>query len=404
MDSARQLHHGTGDVRTAIICGPTAWSLYSLRLNLMRALKERGFDVIAAGPPDRHAALFAPLGIRYAPIPMSLTGLNPLTEARSVFHLWRLYRQVRPALVHHSSHKPILYGSIAARAAGVPAILNTVNGLGSTLGEASGLLRLLQPLIRLASRHALRPPVRVSFQNPELRDFYIRRRLVRPEQTSVILGSGVDPELFQPIEDTGAAAPTRPLRFLMFSRMLWAKGVAQYCAASRLVAARHAGAEFWLIGGATAANDTSVDQEWLANPDSIPGTWLENEAQSGPVRWLPHQRDIIERIRAADVVVLPSYYSEGVPRSLLEAMSCAKAIVTTDSPGCRDVVEPGVNGLLVRARDVASLADAMSFLIDHPQTAREMGSASRRILLERFSDRHVVDQTMEEYARAGVPL
>jgi glycosyltransferase involved in cell wall biosynthesis len=388
----------------AIICTNDAWTLFHFRGSLMQALTERGFEVIAAGPADRHSALFGPIGVRFEDVPMSPAGLDPAGEFRTLWRLWRLYKRERPALVHHFSHKAILYGSLAARAAGVPGIVNTVNGLGTTLGDATGMLRLLQPLILALMRLALRPPARVTFQNREILDFYLARRLVRADQARVILGSGIDTDRFTP-DDAGAASD-RPLRFLMFSRMLWAKGVREYCDAAEKVrrlrpAAR---AEFVLIGGARADNGTGVDPVWLSNPGTIPGGWLEHQAARGFVEWRPHQEDMLPIIRAADVVVLPSYYPEGVPRSLLEAMACGKAIITTDTPGCREVVEDGVNGFLVKPKDAGDLARAAIALIDDAEMAATMGRASRRMVQDRFSDRRIIGETIAAYEAAGVAL
>jgi glycosyltransferase involved in cell wall biosynthesis len=342
---------------------------------------------------------------------MSHAGLNPVEDLHTLWRLYRLYRRERPSLVHHYSHKPILWGSMAARLAGVRSIINTVNGLGSTLGEASGLLRLAQPGIVALMRWALKPPVRVTFQNREIESFYIVNRLVHPEQASVILGSGIDTERFspdgpRPAADGAETAP-RPLRFLMFSRMLWAKGVKEYCRAAEHVARQRTNGsrpEFLLVGGATPGNSTAVDPVWLSNPQTIPGEWLAREAAKGHIDWRAHQEDILTLIRSADVIVLPSYYPEGVPRSLLEAMGCAKAIITTDTPGCRDVVQHGINGLLVRPRNVAELAKAMLWMVDRPDRVAAMGRESRQLVTERFSDSCIIDQTMAAYAAAGVTI
>ena len=390
--------------KTAIICTNDAWTLYHFRGSLMRALQQRGFDVIAAGPRDRHAALVEKMGVEFAHIPMDWSGLNPARELVTLWHLYRLYRRTRPALVHHFSHKAILYGSLAARFAGVPGIVNTVNGLGSTLGEAEGLLKRLQPLIIALMRFALRPPVRVTFQNADIRDFYLDRSIVRPEQMSLILGSGIDTRKFTP----GAKdLATRQVQFLMFSRMLWAKGVAEYCQAAEIVGKDNTLADkprFTLVGGADPGNQSGVDQVWLSNPQTIPGDWLVDQAARGFVDWRSHQENMLPILGGADVVVLPSYYPEGVPRSLLEAMSCGRAIITTDTPGCRDIVEHGVNGLLVKPRDAEDLARAMATLAADPERVAEMGKASRRLVSEKFSDERIIDQTFATYGLAGVTV
>jgi glycosyltransferase involved in cell wall biosynthesis len=256
-------------------------------------------------------------------------------------------------------------------------------------------------------KFALRDPVRLTFQNRELLEFYIERGLVRPEQSSVILGSGIDSDKFTPPDEVHSPAGSKPVRFLMFSRMLWSKGVSEYCrAAEQVMRACGDGTkpEIALIGGATGDNATGVEPVWLANPETIPGEWLESEAAKGYVDWKPHQAEMLPLIRKTDVVVLPTYHPEGLPRSLLEAMACGRAIITTDTPGCRDVVDPGVNGLLVRPRDTDDLVRAIMQMIDNPEMVREMGEASRRMVLSRFSDDCVIDQTFGAYAQAGVVI
>ena len=370
--------HADGKV---IFCEPSISTLLNLRLNLMRALQARGFEIVAAAPEAEDHGRFAELGIRYVRFPASQVGLNPITELRTIFFLWRLFRRERPDLVHQSTQKMVLYGSLAARLAGVPAIVNTVNGLGSILGDPSGVGRYIGKLVVLMSRFALRPPVRVSFQNSYLRDLYLDWGIVGPDQVAIIPGSGADPDKYRP--SPRGDMSDRPLRFLLFSRMIWQKGIEDYCRAAETILTRRSPAralEFILLGGARPDNSTGVHQEWIANPSTIPGEWLQNEAAKGFVRWIPHMKEALDEIQAADVVVLPSYYSEGVPRSLIEAMACGKALITTDTPGCRDVVEPERNGFLVPARDVDALVEAMMRFGDATDIAEKMGAQSRVLL------------------------
>jgi glycosyltransferase involved in cell wall biosynthesis len=403
-DRPTDLPHGNSR-KKAIICEPSIWTLLNFRLNLIQALQAHGFEVVAAAPEYPNNDDFEKLGVRFVRFPGSQVGLNPFKGLWTIIFLWRLYRRERPDLVHQSTQKLVLYCSLAARLAGIGAIVNTVNGLGLMHGGASVKIRLVRFLVLGLSRFTLRRPVRMCFQNVYLRDFYLKRRLVRSDQAAIIPGSGADPERFFPMEPTGGA--DRPLRFLMFSRMIRDKGIEEYCrAAEMMLTERNPGrkVEFVLLGGARPNNTTGVHAEWIANPATISGDWLERESAKGYVQWRPHREDIIEEIQAADVVVLPSYYSEGIPRSLIEAMACGKAIVTTDTPGCRDVVETDLNGMLVAPRDVKALADAFAFIADRPGLEREMGEASRRLFLERFSDRQVVKLTLRQYALAGAPV
>ena len=393
--------------KKAVICTNSAWTLFHFRGSLMKALQGKGFEVIAVGPRDKYASMIESSGVRFIHVPMSQVGMNPMDELKTTLQLFKVYRRERPALVHNFSIKAILYGTLAARLAGVPAIVNTVTGLGSGLGNARGVMRVIRPIVLSVMRWSMRPPVRVTFQNDHSRDFFVGNRIVRDGQASLIRGSGVDPDAFTPAEHCAPCDGSRPVRFLMFSRMIWEKGVNEYCRAAERIAERHGcgrSAEFTMIGGSTARNETGVEAEWLANPDTIPGDWLEAEAAKNNVRWLPHQERMIDFIREADVVVLPSYYPEGLPRSLLEAMSCGKAIITTDTPGCRDVVANGENGLLIQPRDIDALEQAFEYFIDRPGDADRMGQASRRRLIDTFSDRTVIEQTFAQYALAGLPV
>jgi glycosyltransferase involved in cell wall biosynthesis len=372
----------------------------------MRAMQDCGFEVLACGPRDEFAERIEAFGIRFLEVPISLAGTNPIGEFRTVRRLFEIYRKERPSAVHHFSLKPAIYGSLAARLAKVRFVFNTVTGLGVAFSRKG----LLQEIVKGLWRLSCRSRSWTTFQNAEDLELFGRLNLIQPERTIVIRGSGVDTERFRCAGIPSRLSNGRSMTFLMFGRMLWAKGVREYIAAAEKVQKRlHAkgsavDARFVLVGGAPAGNPTGVKEEWLVNPGTIPGDWLEQQAALGTIEYYPHDDNVVAYIEKADVVVLPSYYREGVPRSLLEAMSCGRAIITTDMPGCRDVVEVGVNGLLVKPRDAESLAAAFEYMVDHPQEVDEMGQQSRRLVLERFSDEIVARQTVDLYARAGLPV
>ena len=384
----------------------SAWTLYNFRISLMAEMKSQGFEVVACAPFDEYAQQFKGHEIRFLDVPMQLSGTNPFAELRVVLRLFHLYRQERPAMVHHFSVKPIIYGSLAARLARVPVVVNTVTGLGYTFMKGGFLQRVVTSLLRLA----LRPPALTIFQNPDDQQSF-RSLQLTGDRSVVILGSGIDTDKYAPLSPTLSIAPqNQKVMFLMFSRMMWDKGVREYVEAAkklRLKLGRDQMAsqvKCILLGGAGAGNPTSVAEEWIDNPLTIPGEWLEKQATGEYVDWHPHDDDVLPYIHRADVVVLPSYYREGVPRSLLEAMACGKPIITTDTPGCRKTVEDGVNGFLVPAKDSDSLADAMLFLAENEDLRKRMGEASRERALALFADHIVIEKTLDVYRKAGLQI
>jgi glycosyltransferase involved in cell wall biosynthesis len=381
------------DRGTVVLSTNSCWTLYQFRLALMRALQRAGLQVVAAAPADRRARSLVDAGLVFASLPMSLYGANPLEATRTLIGYFHLYRRLRPVLVHHFAAKAILLGSLAARLAGVPAIVNTLPGRGHAFADLTGPRG---GALRLLTRMALAPPVRITFQNEADRDAFVGNGLVTSDRTAVIPGSGIDTERFRP----GPARPVAaPVRFLMYGRMLWDKGVSEYCAAAAALADR---AECRLVGGAAPGNPTAVDPEWIGHSATVPGEWLLARPAESGVAWFPHAEDVRPHLTWTDVVVLPSYYREGLPRSLLEALACGKAILTTDLPGCRDCVEPGRNGIVVPPRDVAALAAAMAHLAAEPELVRSMGRRSRELALARFTDAHAVEGYFAEYRRAGL--
>jgi glycosyltransferase involved in cell wall biosynthesis len=370
----------------------------------MLAARARGYEVLACAPPDQYASELEGHGIRFVGVPMTLAGMNPLEELLIISRLWRLCRREKPVLVHNFSTKAILYGTVAARLAKIPVVLNTVTGLGYAFTCRSCWQKLLSLLYKLL----LRPPVRVTVQNPSDRRRLLEQGVAGPNHIALVPGSGINTSRFCPPENiSGEAERPKTITFLMYSRMMWEKGVREFCAAAKeiLMRAQKKGgaqsARFILLGGARVGNPTNVAAEWLANPLSIPGLWLEEQAAEGYVEWFPHDDEVLPYIHRADVVVFPSYYPEGLPRSLLESMACGRAIITTDTPGCRDAVIHEYNGLLVRPRNVQSLVQAMNYMIAHPEETKRMGKASHKRVLENFSDEIIIKKTFDEYVRAG---
>lgn len=318
---------------------------------------------------------------------MVRSGMHPFQELRSLWALVRLYRHLAPDLVHHVTIKPVLYGGIAARWVGVPAVVSAITGLGHVFvskGLRAGILkRLVKTGYRAAFRHA---SLAVIFQNPDDRADFLRERIVQPQCAVLIKGSGVDMTEFvpQPLQ------PASPTLVICASRMLHSKGIGDFVAAAKQLLQAGVNARFVLVGDSDPANPKSISRAELAQWTT--GTGIE---------WWGPRQEMPEIMARADVVCLPSY-REGVPKVLIEAAAAGRAIVATDVPGCREIVRHEQNGLLVPPRDVPSLAAALERLLGDPALRARMGARGREIAMTEFSLEHVIRETLAVYKRLGV--
>lgn len=368
------------------------WFFLSHRLPIALGLKHAGCDVeVAASVEQDRGRDIEAHGFPFTRLELTRGSTNPLLELATLWRLYRLYREKRPDIVHHVAVKPVLYGSLAARFARVPAVVNAVPGLGY-LFSGHGLKRRLATLAYRVCCSSSRN--HFIFQNPEDRDSLIAAGVATLDQTVLIRGSGVDIEKFRPSPE-----PAGPPVVLLPSRMLWDKGVAELIEAARLLRTRGRGYRIVMAGGPDPQNPRTVKPEELR-------AW-ENE---GLIEWWDHQHDMASVFQRSTFVVLPSY-REGVPKALLEACASGRAIVTTDVPGCREVVRHGENGLLVPARDSRALAGAIEELASNPARRQQMGQAGRARAEAEFSEACVVEATLDLYrdilgprwpARAGI--
>ncbi len=347
-----------------------------------------GYDVHVATPEDPEAtAEIRALGMTHHPIPLHRGGRSPIGEARSLSALVRLMARLRPDIVHTVTIKPVIWGGIAARLAGVPAAVSAISGLGYVFiaegMRARALRTAVGGLYRVALGGANR---RVIFQNASDRDAFTRIGLPTRTAIEMIRGSGVDLAAFPALPE-----PEGPVQVLMPSRILIDKGAAEFVAAARML--WHAGVEARF----TLAGDPDPQ-----NPTSVPAAMLARWKAEGLVEFPGHRRDIARLMQAAHIVVLPSY-REGLPKALIEAAACGRAIVTTDVPGCRDAVEPGESALLVPARDAAALAAAIRTLAENPERRRAMGRAGRALAERVFRVESVVAEHLRIYGELLQP-
>ena len=365
----------------------TDWYLYNFRLSLMKTMADRGWEVWAVAPKSSYGEKLKEFGIRFHPLEMNRKGKNPFRDFGLFLRLFRLYRKERPDIVHHFTIKPVIYGSFAAKLVPNIFVVNAVTGLGYVFGKKGIMQRLVKGLYRLA----LRGNNYTVFQNEENLAYFVQEGLVPRKKAFLIKGSGVDIQKFSPGNNKNVS--TQKVVFLMASRMLWDKGVREFVAAAEAVKARFPEAVFWLAG--------SVD---IGNPSAVSENWLKEKVESGVVIWWGHQDDIKSFIQKADVIVLPTFYPEGLPKVLLEGAAMEKPIITTDVPGCREIVEEGINGLLVPIRNVEKLAEAMAYMIENQDMRAEMGKRGREKVVRDFSDERVIHETLEVYRMAKPKL
>jgi glycosyltransferase involved in cell wall biosynthesis len=358
------------------------WYFFWHRLALAQHIVAAGYDVHVATPSGRFCAAIEAAGLHHHPIEIDRQGLNPLKDIRTIKHLTDLYRELNPALVHHVAIKPIIYGSIAAKIASVPVVVNAMPGMGYIFLSKQPLARMLRPGIKTAFRFLLNSAnSRVILENRADMETWIARGVMRRDRIVVIRGSGIDTDVFKP-----AAEPPGPPLVVLPARLLFDKGVGEFVEAARLLRQRGVSARFALLGEGDPGN-----------PASVPLEQLDEWKKEGAVELLGWHDDMPQVLAQCHIVCLPSY-GEGLPRALLEAAACAKPIVTTDVPGCRDVVRDGENGFLVPARQGVPLAEALERLIRDDALRRAMGARGRERVLAEFSLEIIGAEILSLYA------
>lgn len=363
----------------------TDWYLFNFRRSLALAIKEAGHDVLLVSPPGPYGERLRGFGLHWEPAPMRRRSLNPLRELELVLWLRRLILRERIDLVHGFTIKCAVYGSLAARLARVPNRVSAVAGMGYVFTSGDLRARVLRPIVSNLLRLSFHGDhARLILQNPDDVELFQQAKLVDSSRVRMIRGSGVDCQKFSPAATASAGSSGR-FRVLLPARLLWDKGLAEYAAASRQLQAEGRTIDFLVAGEPDPGNPAAVSEEQIRD-------WV-NE---GCIEWLGHVEDMPALFRSVHAAVLPSY-REGLPKGLVEAAACGLPLVTTDVPGCREVVSHGVNGLLVPARDSAALAAAIGKLHDNPELRATLGAAARRQVLAEFDEKKVVAGTLQVY-------
>ncbi len=359
-------------MRIAIVIN-TSWNIYNFRLNLVQAFLEQGHEVVAIAPPDAYSPKLIAAGCRYVPLRMENKGTNPLQDTVLIKRFYTVFKKVRPDVILQYTIKPNIYGTLAAKLAGIPTI-NNVSGLGTVFIVRNLVSKVAQSLYRLAFRF----PAKVFFQNHDDQELFIHYKLVNPCLTEVLPGSGIDLKRFTP-----ALVFTRstPFTFLMIARVLYEKGVVEFVEASRILKQKYPDIHCQLLGALDEAGNIGIKKNTFM-------TWVEE----GIIEYLGTSDEVAAIILKADSVVLPSY-REGTPKTLLEAAALGKPIVTTNVPGCKETVMDGENGFLCEVRNAADLAAKMEQLYLLPATElKKMGALSRQLAVTKFDEQFVIDK------------
>ena len=362
----------------------TDWYLFNFRLPYARYLRSLGHEVVMVSPPGDYGARLEAEGFKWIALPLARRSLNPVREALLIARLAAVYRAERPDLVHHFTIKCVVYGTLAARVAKVPSIVNAIAGFGYVFVSERLSARVLRPMVRRLMKMAGDGPgTAVVVQNADDLAVFRGMGLSPRANLKLIRGSGVDLTRFKPSEQPRLPGP---LRVLFVGRLLHDKGIAEFVDCARRCHGAMPGVlRFTAAGEPDSGNPASVDPGLLAQ-------WREE----GAVHFAGHVNDMPELLARADIVVLPSY-GEGAPRSLIEAAACAKPLVATDVRGCREVVVDGVNGMLVPVRNSKRLAEAVMNLADDAPLRARMGEAGRRHVLATLDEQIVFKETYRTY-------
>lgn len=375
-------------MKKAIFVSNTGFSLYNFRLSLMKHLSAIGWDIIGiANDEDNFRALFEKENISFINLNIDHKGKNFIKDILFLLKLKKIYQAENPLLVHHFTIKPVIFGSLAARIAKVPSINNTITGLGYTF-EKSGLI---QEIVKMLYQFAFNKNVQVIFQNHDDLDFFVSKKIIQAKQGHVVPGSGIDTETILPQGHIIKKNESSLLSFVLVSRMLWSKGIREFVRAAEEVQSQYPNTKFVMAGGFSGGGSK-------ANPKAVPEKWLDEVNQRGIVNWVKRipSAQVMKLLDDASVVVLPSY-REGIPKALIEAAAKGKPIITTDSPGCRDVVKNGLNGLLVAPKNYEELRDSMIKFIKSPHLIQKMGRASRKIAAEKFDNKIIFNKILKIY-------
>ena len=375
-------------IKTVAIVVNTSWNIYNFRLGLMRALRKEGYRVVIIAPRDEYSEKVEAEGFSYYEIKMNNKGTNPFEDLFLIRDYYKLYQEIKPDILFNYTIKPNIYSSFAGKSLGIP-IINNITGLGTVFLNNNISSHIARWLYRFSLDKNS-----VVFQNRDDMRLFLDKKLVKEHAVTLISGSGIDTECFKPQKRVFS---NERFTFLMIARLIKDKGIEEYIDAIRMIRASEYGnlCHFKILGSLYLSNPTAISKEVLDE-------WIDE----GIVEYLGHSDSVKDEIDKIDVVVLPSY-REGLSRVLLEASSMEKPIITTDVPGCRDVVDDGVSGYLINVKSSVELAKAMKKMVDLSKNDLAiMGKEGRKKVVNNFSQEKVIDKYMvllQEIKRASLP-
>jgi len=365
-------------MKKIMLIANTSWYVFNFRSSLIIKLQSQGYKVIVVAPLDSYTAKLENKANHFIEWQLSGAGINPILEIKSLLQLVKIIKQQQPEIILSYTPKANIYTNLVSRLFNVSVISN-VSGLGSVFINKTWL----QVLVKILYKFAFAKTSKVFFQNQDDLDLFLNLQLVTCSQTKLLPGSGVDVDLFAPRPET--SNPHNNFIFMFVGRLLKEKGLVEFLDAARTMKSKNSQVEFWVLGEIASTN-----------PSSFTKLDILDHQNQGTIKYLGATDLVQDYISQVDCVVLPSY-REGMPKSLLEASSMGKPIITTNVPGCRQVLEVGVTGLMCEAKDAAGLAQQMQTMVDFsPEQRKSMGEKGRERMCEFFSERIVLDAYFTE--------
>jgi glycosyltransferase involved in cell wall biosynthesis len=349
-----------------------SWYAWNMRANLGFAFQKEGYKVVFICPYDNSSENIKEY-FDYLNIDINSKGMNPFEDIKTIYNFYIAYKKIKPDIILHYNIKPNIYGTISANILKIPTI-NNIAGLGTLFIKQNIVTKIAKMLYKFSQRNS----TKIFFQNQDDFKMFINEKIVKEDKCDVLPGSGVDINKFLPVNKKRE----KIFKFLLVSRMLWAKGIKEFVKAAQIIKKKYPNVEFQLLGHLDVESPTAISKKQM-------DIWVNN----GYVNYLGSSDDVRIEIAQADCIVLPSYYREGTPRILLESASMEKPIITTDNVGCRDVVDDGINGFLCKIRNPEDLADKIELVLNLTNhQLYEMGRLGRLKMVSQFDEKIVISK------------